>query len=319
MNSDITETVKKCEACNTYKYQQQKEPLIEHEVPEGPWIKLGADLFHFKNKNYLLVADYYSNFSEIAVLKDTTAKQVIKKMKVIFSRHGLPQILMTDNRSQFGCREFQKFSKDYEFEHITSSPRFPQSNGFAEKHVQIIKRILKKTEKNNEDLCLALLAYRSSPLENGLSPAEMIFSRRIRSRLPDMREQKFKKPRKKDNKKFYDLGSKQLPTLNEKEIVRIRNDDNQKWEEKAMVMKQTGSSSYDVLTQSGNRLRRNRRHLLQTKDQFTEKDDDKEDDSHEMISDKSKPDRMCWITQTNHFLRQHREIMLVNPMKLMFV
>ena len=53
-------------------------------------------------------------------------------------------------------------------------------------------------------------------------------------------------------------------------------------------MKQTSSRSYDVLTESGNRLRRNRCHLLQTKDQFTQKDDDKEGDSHEMISDKSR-------------------------------
>lgn len=76
--------------------------------------------------------------------------------------------------------EFQEFAKKYDFSHVTSSPKYQQSNGAAEAAVKTAKNIIKKCDDINE----GLLVYRSTPLENGYSPAELIFSRRIRSNLP---------------------------------------------------------------------------------------------------------------------------------------
>lgn len=59
-----------------------------------------------------------------------------------------------------------------------------QSNGMAEKAVHIIKMMLKKVD-TEQDLDLALLDYRSTPVPGiGYSPAEMLMSRRLRTRLP---------------------------------------------------------------------------------------------------------------------------------------
>ncbi|CAB3995596.1 Transposon Ty3-G Gag-Pol poly, partial [Paramuricea clavata] len=54
-------------------------------------------------------------------------------------------------------------------------PKYPQSNGEVERAVQTIKRLLKK-EKDKEK---ALLAYRSTPLSCGYSPAELLMGRKI--------------------------------------------------------------------------------------------------------------------------------------------
>ena len=54
-------------------------------------------------------------------------------------------------------------NEEYEFVHSTSSPKYPQSNGEAERGMQTLKSLLKKTE-NQDDSYLALLVYRSTPL-----------------------------------------------------------------------------------------------------------------------------------------------------------
>uniref|UniRef100_H2M3Q2 Integrase catalytic domain-containing protein n=1 Tax=Oryzias latipes TaxID=8090 RepID=H2M3Q2_ORYLA len=149
-------------------------------MPDRPWQRLGADLFTLDSKEYLLVVDYFSRFVEIAQLSYTRSMDVVVHLKSIFARHGIPQVLVTDNGPQFSGSHFQAFAACYGFEHVTSSPRFPQSNGEAERAVQTVKRLLKKSS----DPYRALLAYRATPLQNGYSPAELLMGRRLRTTVP---------------------------------------------------------------------------------------------------------------------------------------
>ena len=117
---------------------------------------VGADICESKGDQYLIVSDYFSRYIEIAHLKNATSFCVIQSMKNIFSRHGIPEKVVTDNGRQFVSSEFQNFADKWNFVHTTSSPYFPQSNGQAERAVQIAKRILQQ-----EDSFLALLSYRT--------------------------------------------------------------------------------------------------------------------------------------------------------------
>ena len=105
--------------------------------------KVGTDLFEWKQSAYLFVVDYYSQFIEIEKLSSTTSRRFINHLKSIFARHGIPQILVSDNRPQYSSSEFAQFARDYKFNHITSSPHFPQANGESERAVQTVKGLLK--------------------------------------------------------------------------------------------------------------------------------------------------------------------------------
>ena len=120
--------------------------------------------------DYLFVVDYYSRYIEVAKLISTSANSIITHLKSIFSRHGIPEMVISDNGPQYSAAAFEKFSKEYGFNHATSSPKYPQANGTAERAVKTVKQLLVK----NQDPYMAMLVYRATPLENGYSPAEML-------------------------------------------------------------------------------------------------------------------------------------------------
>ena len=86
-------------------------------------------------------------------------------MKEQFSRHGLPDVLVTYNGPQCGRREYTKFSGEWKFKHVTSSPRHAKSNGKAESAVEVAKKIFKKAHRDNKDPWLTLLGQRNTPTQ----------------------------------------------------------------------------------------------------------------------------------------------------------
>ncbi|UYV78284.1 hypothetical protein LAZ67_16000816 [Cordylochernes scorpioides] len=179
ISEEIAETVRKCSVC-IQEAVSKHEPLIPTNFPTRPWQKIGMDLFKFENKWYLVVIDYYSRFPEMVQLDRLTASVVVRSCKSIFARHGVPETVVSDNGTQFGAaREFANFARQYGFTHVTSSPRFPQSNGMAEAGVKIAKLILKK----NQDPSLGLLEYRSTPFGERFA-ALLSFSWDVNSERP---------------------------------------------------------------------------------------------------------------------------------------
>ena len=97
------------------------------------------------------------------------------KMKGIMARHGIPEQVFSDNGPQFSCAEFAQFANTWGFVHSTSIPRYPQSNGLAEKDVQTVKRIVMKATASGRDPYIALLEYRTTPISDcGKSPAQLL-------------------------------------------------------------------------------------------------------------------------------------------------
>ena len=80
---------------------------------------------------------------------------------------------------------FRRFTAEWGFVHVTSSPRYPRSNCFVEQMVEIVKPILQKARKSGMDPDMAMLCLRSTPVDNTIpSPAELLYSRQLTGNLP---------------------------------------------------------------------------------------------------------------------------------------
>ena len=170
LSDEISTMVENCSHCQIGRSTQRSEPLVTAPLPDRAWSHLAADLCELKGKKYLVVIDYYSRYLEIAHLTTTTSQAVILQFKDMFARWGLCDKITTDNGPQFSSDEFRQFANDYTFQHVMSSPGFPQSNGEAERAVQIAKKILVQ-----DDPSLGLMTYRATPVAaTGRSPAMMM-------------------------------------------------------------------------------------------------------------------------------------------------
>ena len=152
INREIEDLVSRCSLCSTHRNKQQKEPLIEHEIPDTPWTKVASDLFTLCGHDDVIVTDYFSKFVEIERLPNKSSTTVINKIKKIFSQHGIPKELCTDNGPEYSAACFKRFAKEWDFKHTTSSPHFSQSNGFAERAIQTVKKSLLKAHHGNQDI-----------------------------------------------------------------------------------------------------------------------------------------------------------------------
>ena len=158
INDAVEQQVKACSTCNTYNRANQKEPLLPHSVPLRPCDKVSADYFSWAAKDYLLVVDYLSKYPEVIKVESKSAEATVEVMKTIFSRHGIPTAVIADN-VPFNSRCFKEFAKEWQFDLITSSPHFPQSNGLAERNVQTVKNLFKKGKESGCDYII--FSYRS--------------------------------------------------------------------------------------------------------------------------------------------------------------
>ena len=180
INADIEDYTKQCHEC-IKRSQVAKEPLQPHDIPEGPWRKLGMDYFNFDGNSYVLICDYFSKFPFLYRAK-TTFWSLRDRLIDLFSIEGYPDKIVSDNGPLFQSKEFAKFLSGLGIKHTTSSPGYPRSNGFIERHIQMVKNMLSKSS-NTWSFQEVLADLRTTRIGTGLSsPAEILIGRNLTTR-----------------------------------------------------------------------------------------------------------------------------------------
>ena len=181
--SDIDKMVQTCPECAKFR-RARIEPMKGTPFPRRCWSVIASDFFYLDGKQYILAIDYFSRDIEVHPVTRANTAETIEFLKSVYARHGIADVLISDNGPQYDSEEFSCFSDSWGFEHVTSSPQYPQANGEAERAVQTIKGLMKKCD----DFYLSLLMYRNANLHNGFSPAQLSMGRRLKTRVPCLPE-----------------------------------------------------------------------------------------------------------------------------------
>ena len=178
INGQLEKLVLNCKLFLKYsnaKSKQAPNMSLGQDVLIHPWMKVATDIFHFENESYLLIVDYTSRFPIVHKLTSTMPQQVASQMKLILSEYSWPETIVSDNGPCYSAETFTKLMTDYSVNHITSSPHYPQSNGLAEKYVQIVKNLFYKAKEEGTHLYKSLMIYKNTPLSHKLqSPMQIL-------------------------------------------------------------------------------------------------------------------------------------------------
>ena len=101
MSSQIADLIRACRKCQRNR-PEHSEPLMPLEFPERPWERIGTDLFHWHK------------------LQRTYSESIIEQLKSFFARHGILEVVMSDNGPQYAAETFRQFADKYGFIHVTS-------------------------------------------------------------------------------------------------------------------------------------------------------------------------------------------------------
>ncbi|XP_061723333.1 uncharacterized protein K02A2.6-like [Cydia pomonella] len=201
IDGDIERWIGSCAACVAVRAAPPRAAPAPWPRPPSAWYRVHIDYMSIHQKVYLIVIDAYSKWLECLLMdKGTTTRALICKLKEIFSRFGVPNVIVSDNDIKINSAEFNSFCAMNGIRYVTSPVYHAASNGQAENSVKTCKKMIKcidKTDKSKvEDKLMGLLfEYRNTPhCSTGQTPASLMMGRNLRSRLdlviPDVNKTK---------------------------------------------------------------------------------------------------------------------------------
>ncbi|KAK3100735.1 hypothetical protein FSP39_024398 [Pinctada imbricata] len=266
MDKELEGCVLNCDHCQHVRDKPPEAPMHPWEWPSRPWSRLHVDFAGpFMNKMFMIVVDAHSKWLEVCVMKTITSENTIAKLQQIFSTHGIPDTIVSDNGPLFTSREFKQFLQRNGIKQINSAPYHPASNGLAEKAVQTFKQAMKKMKSGTiqEKINNFLFRYRITPhTTTGASPAELLMKRKLKSKLdlvfPNMEEKVVNKQN--IQKHYKDKTAKERDFDLESKVYAKNFSSGDKWLP-GYITEKSGPLSYRIRLSDDNIIRRHVDHL----------------------------------------------------------
>jgi hypothetical protein len=188
MFNDVMTLVNSCSVCIQNRPTASVTKTINHWPPALPFQRIHIDWAYTKEVGEVLViVDSGSGWIEAFKCNDRSSQSVIKCLEAVFSRFGPAETVVSDNAKEFVSGDLNQWIEAQGAIKMESPPYFPQSNGCAERAVQTVKRFMKcwSSSQNHQEfssfLRKALFHHRVSSNARGISPAEIVFGRKVRT------------------------------------------------------------------------------------------------------------------------------------------
>ena len=193
IDDEVKKKIEQCTPCQANSCGSRPDPLQMFPLPPEAWHTLHMDFCGpFPTGEYLFAfIDTYSRFPEVEILHSTSASAIIPKLDRIFSTHGLPLIIKSDNGPPFNSEDIRKYMAENGINHSRITPLWPQANSEAENFIKPLTKAIRlahaerKTWKKH--LYKFLLNYRTTPhCTTEFAPAELLFNRKVHNKLPQL-------------------------------------------------------------------------------------------------------------------------------------
>ena len=145
LNDQLEKLVLNSELCLKYSHSKCKqEPSLSlgQEVPLYPWTILATDIFHFEGASYLLVVDYTSRFPVVCKLTSMTGQHITTQCKLIFSKYGWLETLISDNGPCYTAEVFTNLRTEHNVNHIETHPITHNQMGLQKNMFSLLKLVL---------------------------------------------------------------------------------------------------------------------------------------------------------------------------------
>jgi len=175
-------------------------PLGKTPLIDTPFRRVSVDILgpltrtKKRNAYILCVVCQSSRWPEAAALPSIDTKHVAEALFTIFTRIGFPEVILTDNGSQFTGKLMSEVYKVFNAKHIKSSVYHPQANGLVERfNATLVSMLRRLTDGRPEEwdtyLPAALFAYREVPQASmGYSPYQIIYGSQPRGPVEVLRQ-----------------------------------------------------------------------------------------------------------------------------------
>ena len=102
IDKDLEAKVKHCDPCQKSHKLPASAPIQPWEFPKRPWSRLHVDYAGpFQGHMFLVVVDAHSKWLDVKVVKQATSTTTISALRSIFATHGIPELLVSDNGTQW--------------------------------------------------------------------------------------------------------------------------------------------------------------------------------------------------------------------------
>lgn len=196
IDREVEHLVQCCHLCQINSAKPKPEPMTRNPMPEKAWSKISIDLCgpFPTGEQLFVICDYFSRWPEVKILHSVTSSAIINALSEVFSTHGYPDTIVSDNGPQFVSKEFKAYMQEIGVNHERVTPYWPAANGVVERFNQTMLKPLRAANASGQnwkkEINDFLMDYRSTPhTQTGLSPAELLMGRKIKTKLPHPNEQ----------------------------------------------------------------------------------------------------------------------------------